>query len=290
MLGDAADRGIALVTVRDEQYPGQLLHLHDPPPVLWSRGDWTALRDPVVAVVGTRRATSYGRRVTREMVLALSRGGASIVSGMALGIDAAAHMAALEAGGQTIAVLGTGVDIAYPRAHTALLRDIATRGLVVSELPPGAHSDAGSFPRRNRVIAGLASLTIVVEAPVPSGALITSRCALEIGRDVAAVPGPIDSPQSYGTNELIREGAHPITTIAEALRLAGLNVPVRINPELVGENETRIWSALENTAVSLDELCGRVSLPVAQCLSAVTALELRGIVECAITGEIRRRA
>jgi len=113
---------------------------------------------------------------------------------------------------------------------------------------------------------------------------------LEIGRDVAAVPGPIDSPQSYGTNELIRDGAHPITTIAESLRLAGLNVPVRISPELVGENETRIWSALESTAVSLDELCGRVSLPVAQCLSAVTALELRGIVECAMTGEIRRRA
>lgn len=290
MLGDAAERGIALVTITDEQYPSQLLHLHDPPPVLWSRGDSTVLRDPVVAVVGTRRATSYGRRVTREMVLALSRGGASIVSGMALGIDAAAHMAALEAGGGTIAVLGTGADIAYPRAHTALLRDIATRGLVLSELAPGAHSDAGSFPRRNRVIAALASLTIVVEAPERSGALITSRCAVDLGRDVAAVPGPIDSPQSYGTNELIREGAHPITSVAEALRLAGLDAPARVSPQLVGDNETRIWTALAGSAVSLDELCTRVSLPVAQCLSAVTALELRGIVECAMTGEIRRRA
>lgn len=290
MLGNAAQRGIALVTIGDTQYPDQLLHLHDPPPVLWSRGDWSALRDPVVAVVGTRRATSYGRRVTREMVLALSRGGATIVSGMALGIDATAHLAALEAGGRTVAVLGTGADVAYPRAHTALLRDIAERGLVLSELEPGAHSDAGSFPRRNRIIAGLASLTIVVEAPERSGALITSRCALDLGRDVAAVPGPIDSPQSYGANELIREGAHPITSVAEVLRLAGLEAPARIRPQLVGDNETRVWSALEDAAVSLDELCARVELPVAQCLSTVTALELRGIVECAMTGEIRRRA
>jgi len=142
----------------------------------------------------------------------------------------------------------------------------------------------------NRIIAGLSSLTIVVEAPEPSGALITARRALDIGRDVAAVPGPIDSPQSYGANELIREGAHPITSIAEAMRLAGLALPVRVRPQLIDEHETRIWSALESTAASMDELCGRVALPVAQCLSTVTALELRGILECAMTGEIRRRA
>jgi DNA processing protein len=156
-------------------------------------------------------------------------------------------------------------------------------------MPPGEHSGPGSFPRRNRIIAGLASLTIVVEAPERSGALITSRRALDIGRDVAAVPGPIDSPQSYGPNELLREGAHPITSVAEAMRLAGLALPVRVSPQLSGENETRIWAALESTAASLDELCGRVALPVAQCLSAVSALEVRGIVECAMTGEIRRR-
>ena len=290
MLDDAVQRGISFTTIADPQYPSQLRDLYDPPPVLWSRGDWAALRDPVVAVVGTRRATSYGRRVTQEMVSAMARGGATIVSGMAIGIDAAAHLAALEASGRTVAVLGTGADVPYPRAHTALLRHIAERGLVLSELPPGSHSGAGSFPRRNRIIAALASLTVVVEAPERSGALITSRCALDLGRDVAAVPGPIDSPQSYGANELIREGANPITSIAEALRLAGLAVPARISPQLVGDSETRIWTALESTAASLDELCGRVALPVAQCLSTVTALELRGIVECAMTGEIRRRA
>jgi DNA processing protein len=290
MLDAGAERGLTLVTIADEQYPTQLRDLHDPPPVLWSRGDWSALRDPIVAVVGTRRATSYGRRVTQEMVTALARGGASIVSGMALGIDAIAHTAALETVGRTIAVLGTGADVAYPRAHTALHRDIGARGLILSELPPGAHSDRGSFPRRNRIIAGLAQLTIVVEAPERSGALITSGYAVDLGRDVAAVPGPIDSPQSFGANELIRVGAHPITSVAEALRLAGLDPPARTKPPLADESEARVWTALENAAVSLDDLCGRVALPVAECLSTVTALELRGVIECAITGEIRRRA
>ena len=289
LLDSAAARGLSLVTIADDYYPDQLRQLHDPPPVLWWRGNWSALQLPIVAVVGTRRATSYGRRVTEEMVTALARGGATIVSGMALGIDAIAHVATLHANGRTIAVLGTGADIAYPRGHTALHRDIAERGLILSELPPGAHSDRGSFPRRNRIIAGLASLTIVVEAPERSGALITSRCANDLGRDVAAVPGPIDSPQSYGTNELIREGAHPITTIAEALRLVGLEAPAKTNPMLIGDSEMRVWTALEAVAASLDELCGRVELPVSQCLTTVTALELRGVIECSITGEIRRR-
>jgi DNA processing protein len=208
---------------------------------------------------------------------------------MALGIDACAHRAALDAGGRTVAVLGTGADIAYPRAHAALHREIRDRGLIVSELEPGARSDAGSFPRRNRIIAGLARLTIVIEAPLRSGALITSTHALEVGRDVAAVPGPIDSPQSQGSNELLRDGAHVITSVADALSLVGLDPPVRSAPELRGDDELRIWNALTERATSVDELCARSSLPVAACLAAVTSLELRGVVECALTGEIRRR-
>jgi DNA processing protein len=289
LLHDGESRGLTLVTQVDDLYPEPLRQLHAPPAVLWSRGDWGALREPIVAVVGTRRATSYGRRVTQEIVTALARGGATIVSGMALGIDAIAHVAALEASGRTVAVLGTGTDIPYPRAHTALHRDIGSRGLILSELPPGAHSDAGSFPRRNRIIAGLAALTIVVEAPERSGALITSAHALELGRDVAAVPGPIDSPQSLGSNQLIRDGAHAITSVDDALRLAGLSPQAKVQPRLLDDYETRIWSALEGSATSLDELCARVALPVAQCLTAVTALELRGVIECAMTGEIRRR-
>ncbi|MGH7615632.1 MAG: DNA-processing protein DprA, partial [Gemmatimonadaceae bacterium] len=276
--------GLELTVVGDPPYPASLHHLHDPPPVLWSRGDWSALTDPVVAIVGTRRATSYGQRVTREIAAALARQGACIVSGMALGIDATAHRAALDAGGRTIAVLGTGADISYPRANTALHREIGQRGLLLAELPPGAKSDPGSFPRRNRIIAALARLTIVVEAPELSGALITSGVALELGRDVAAVPGPIDAPQSVGTNRLLRDGAHVLTSAADALALVGLTPPARIEPELHGEGEVRVWRALENGPSSLDELCSRTAMPVAECLTSVTALELRGIVECAITG------
>jgi DNA processing protein len=289
MIERAASRGLELVAESDVDYPGTLRELPDPPQILWRWGAWDVLQEPIVAVVGTRRATAYGLRMTREIVSALARGGATIVSGMALGIDAVAHKAALDVGGRTVAVLGTGADVAYPRAHVALHREIAARGLVLSELPPGARSHGGSFPMRNRIIAALARLTLVVEAPMTSGALITARRAEELGRDVAMVPGPIDSPQSQGTNEYIRDGAHPITCVADALTLAGLQPQRRAMPMLTDETEMRLWTALSDGPANLDELCARAALPVAQCLSAVTRLELRGVVECALTGEIRRR-
>ncbi|MEO6877435.1 MAG: DNA-processing protein DprA, partial [Gemmatimonadaceae bacterium] len=289
MLDASVPRGMELTSSADDRYPAALRELHDPPPVLWTIGSWDTLRAPVVAIVGTRRATPYGQRITRELAGALARAGACIVSGMALGIDAIAHRTALEHDAPTIAVLGTGADVSYPKAHTALHRDITSRGLLLSELPPGARSDGGSFPRRNRIIAGLATLTIVVEAPFKSGALITSGCAMDLGRDVAAVPGPIDMPQSEGTNQLIRDGAHIITCVADALTLLGLEAPRRSKPEMRDEAERRVWAALLDGASTLDELCSRAALPVAQCLSAVTGLELRGAVECALTGEIRRR-
>jgi len=289
LLARAETSRIELTTIGDAHYPEPLQHLTDPPPVLWSRGDWTTLCDPIVSIVGTRRATSYGLRATREIASTLARQGACVVSGMAMGIDAAAHRATLDAGGRTVAVLGTGADVAYPRAHAALHREIAQRGLVISELPPGSRADPGSFPRRNRIIAALARLTIVVEAPLKSGALITAKDALELGRDVAAVPGPIDAPQSVGTNNLLREGAHVLTSAADALALVGLTPPVRIAPELRGDAETRVWHALDEAASSLDELCARAAMPVAECLTIVTALELRGVVECALTGAVRRR-
>jgi DNA processing protein len=282
-------RGLQLMTQLDSGYPATLRELHDPPATLWSRGNWTTLRAPMVAVVGTRRATSYGQRITRELAGALARAGACVVSGMAHGIDAYAHRAALDAGGSTIAVLGNGADVVYPRANTALYREIVERGLVLSELPPGIRSGAWAFPRRNRIIAALSALTIVVEAPKHSGALNTSKHALELGRDIAAVPGPIDSPQSEGANELIRDGAHAITSVADALALVGLEPPVKIAPELHGADEERVWNALIEGSATLDELCARTTLPVAECLAAVTALEVRNVVECALTGEIRRR-
>jgi len=282
-------RGLRLVTQLDDVYPERLHHLNDPPAVLWSLGDWSALREPIVAIVGTRRATSYGRRVTQEIAGALARAGATIISGMALGIDAMAHQAALDANTSTVSVLGTGADVPYPRAHVVLHRTIEANGLILSEAPPGAQAGPGCFPRRNRIIAALSSLTIVVEAPERSGALSTADRALNIGRDVAAVPGPIDSPQSVGANRLLLKGAHVIASVDDALHLAGLAPVVAKRPTLRSEAEGRIWTALEHAAASLDDLCARVSMPVAQCMTTVTDLELRGIIECELTGAIRRR-
>jgi DNA processing protein len=273
----------------DADYPAALNDLPNPPAQLWWIGNSQLLRGTLVTIVGTRRATSYGQRVTGELAGALARGGAVVVSGMALGIDAAAHRSALVAGGATIAVLGTGVDVAYPRAHVSLHREILERGLALSELPPGAHSHKGSFPNRNRILAAISELTIVVEAPFNSGALITARNAVELGRNVGIVPGPIDSPQSQGSNEYLRDGAHPIVSVADALTLAGLAPQPRAQPRVDDEIEMRVWSALAQGSATLDELCARSGLPVAQCLSAVTGLELRGAIECGLTGEVRRR-
>jgi DNA processing protein len=273
----------------DAAYPAALSDLPNPPAQLWWMGDLTLLARPLVTIVGTRRATGYGERITRELAASLARAGAGVVSGMALGIDAAAHRAALDAGGATIAILGTGADVAYPRAHVSLHREIIGRGLVMSELPPGAHSHKGSFPNRNRILAAISTLTIVVEAPFDSGALITAEHSIKLGRDVAIVPGPIDSPQSQGSNLLLRDGAHPIVSIADALSLAKLSPQRRADPRVDDEVEMRVWNALGHGAASLDELCARSGLPVAQCLTAVTGLELRGAVECALTGEVRRR-
>ena len=280
---------IHVVRIGDAAYPSALEDLPDLPGELWWMGDWNVLQRPLVAVVGTRRATSYGLRITREIAGALARGGACVVSGMALGIDGAAHRAALESNGATIAVLGTGADVAYPRSHSTLHREIVERGLGSADMPPGARSQGGSFIKRNRIIAALARLTIVVEAPFGSGALWTARAAMDLGRDLGIVPGPIDSPQSQGANEFLRDGAHPIVAVADALCLAGLAPERHAEPRVDDEVEMRIWAALADGAATLDELCARSALPVAQCLTAITTLELRGAIECALTGEIRRR-
>ena len=280
---------LRIVEIGDEYYPARLLDLPRPPERLWWHADLDLLNRVVVAVVGTRRATNYGRRMTTEVAGALARAGATVVSGMALGIDAVAHRAALDADGATVAVLGTGADIAYPRAHVALHAEIASRGAILSELPPGAHSHGGSFPERNRIIAALATATIVIEAPFKSGALITADRAIELGRNVGVVPGPIDSPQSQGSNAYLRDGAHPIVAVADALMLVGLAPPpVPSAPRLENDSEIRIWRALDEGGATMDELCTRTGLPVTQCMSTVTTLELRGVIECALTGEIRR--
>ena len=270
-------------------YPPALYDLPSPPQELYALGSLQTLNAPVVTVVGTRDSTPYGERVARELCTQLARAGACIVSGMARGIDAAAHRAALTESGATTAVLGTGVDVPYPVGHRELHERIAQRGLLLSEFPPGQRAARGCFPRRNRILAALAKVTIVVEAGHKSGALLTAGHAVDLGRTVGVVPGPIDSPQSEGSNQLLRDGANVIATIDDALMLAGLGPRRRAPRAELGDTEERILRELRRGATDLDGLAARTALPARECMMAVTLLELAGAVECTLTGEVRVR-
>jgi DNA processing protein len=240
--------------------------------------------------VGTRKSTAYGERVTRSLTTTMVRAGVSVISGMARGIDGVAHRTALEAGGRTVAVLGTGIDVPYPAGHRHLHRMIAEKGLVLSENPPGMTAHQGAFPKRNRIIAALAPVTIVVEAGHKSGALNTAGQALELGRIVAAVPGPIDSEQSAGSNQLLRDGAVVIASVDDALTLLGVIAPKQreVDPQDLPESDRRLLDALADGAADVDRLSARTGLPLTECLASLTSLEIRGLVECSIGGEIRR--
>jgi DNA processing protein len=272
------------------EYPAALSDLPDPPPLLFVRGhaEWLA-SGVVVSIVGTRKATAYGERVARDIAAQLAHAGALVLSGMARGIDGAAHRGALGAGGRSGAVLGTGVDIAYPAGHRALHAELARDGVLVAEQPPGEHATGGSFPERNRIIAALSSVVIVIEAGKKSGALITAARALDLGRIVAAVPGQIDSPQSAGSNELLRDGAQLIASAEDALALAGLTLAPRAPAPDVDGSDRAVWDALSRGALDLDMLASSTALPAREVMAAVTRLELSGAVECALTGEVRRR-
>ena len=252
-------------------------------------GDGSLLNAPLIGIVGTREPTQYGLRTATLLSGALSRAGACVVSGMARGIDAAAHRAALNEPGKTVAILGTGIDVPYPAGHRDLHRAIAEKGLVVSESGPGMHAHKGAFPRRNRIIAALCPVTIVVEAGHRSGALNTATQALELGRTVASVPGPIDSPQSEGTNQLIRDGATVIATVDDALVLAGFSPSAPKPPYQLSEVDGMIWTALSRGAMSVDRISAITKLSARDCLTSITSLEMQGMVESLLTGEVRRR-
>ena len=273
------------------QYPIELLDLQNPPSELYAMGSAAALSKPRVAIVGTRNSTAYGERITRSLTRSLVRAGVSVISGMARGIDGAAHRTALEEGGNTVAVLGTGIDVPYPVGHRQLHRAIAERGLVVSENPPGMKAHQGAFPKRNRIIAALAPVTIVIEAGFRSGALNTASQALELGRVVAAVPGPIDSEQSRGSNQLLRDGAVLIAATDDALTLLGVSAPVDAREAIpvLPETERKVWDALDAGFAEMDSLPATTGLSMAECLASVTSLEILGLVECSLAGEVRRR-
>ena len=284
--------GGRLLVRGEESYPGRLNDLGDAPPVLFALGDPGLAALPCVAIVGTRGATPYGERMAREIAGAVARAGGCVVSGMARGIDAAAHGGALAAGGATIAVLGTGVDVPYPAAHRTLHAEIARHGCVLSEYAPGVRATPGSFPERNRIIAALATVVLVVEAPHRSGALITATVAGsdELNRTVMAVPGPIDAATSAGSNRLIRDEAMIVTDIADVLLAAELVAPLRRSrADGLPPDQRAVWDALAGGALDADTLTAKSRLPARTCLTAVTALELLGLVECELTGAIRRR-
>ena len=289
---------LSLLRPDSAEWPEPLTRIQTPPKQLHTFGDATVLARPCVAIVGTRHPTPYGEHVTRALASALANAGACIVSGMAIGIDAAAHRAALEAGGTTTAVLGAGIDQIYPSSNRRLYHAIADQGVVVSEYEPGYPSFKGCFPRRNRIIAALSCLTIVVEAGSRSGALITASYALSFARDVAAVPGRIDSEASAGANRLLRDGAHVVTSIDDALALAKFTTridttattPDSAQPSLaLGSDEAAVWHLLAPGGVSTDDLVHRTAWPVARCLVAVTNLELQGLVACTPSGAVHRR-
>jgi DNA processing protein len=282
-------RRIATIAASAPEYPQRLNDLAIVADPIFAIGDLGILEMPLVSIVGTRDSTAYGLRTARSIATALAKAGVGIVSGMARGIDAAVHLAALDAGGSTVAVLGTGVDVPYPVGHTELHRVICERGLVLSENPSGSTAHKGSFPKRNRIIAALGKATIVVEAGHKSGALNTARHALELDRTLAAVPGNIDSPESAGTNHLLRDGAAVIASVEDALAIAGVAGAEQEAPLQLGDADGRVWTTLGGETLSVDLVASRARLSTRECLAAITSLELAGMVESLVTGEVRRR-
>ena len=265
----------------DNGYPALLGQIPDPPASLWVRGeaDLEVLAAPAVAIVGARACSGYGRSVARALATETAAAGAVVVSGLARGVDGEAHRGALAAGGRTVAVLGCGIDRDYPAAHAELARSIVDAGgLIVSEYAPGVEPAPWRFPARNRIIAGLARATVVVEARERSGALITADFALEDGREVLAVPGEITSALSIGTNGLLRQGATPATCVADVLDALGLEISRTSAsvPEVPGA--AAVLEALAVGAVTPDEVVRATTLSAAAVAAALVELELAGIV------------
>ena len=282
-------RGFHWLARSDAAFPPPLAAIHDPPPGLFLRGgaDPRLLAQPAVAIVGARSCTDYGAHVARLFGRELAAAGVVVVSGLARGVDGWAHRGALDAGGDTVAVLGCGIDRDYPRAHAALAAQIASTSLLVSEYPPGVEPAPWRFPARNRIVAGLTAATVVVEARERSGALITADLALEEGRDVLAVPGEITSALSHGTNALIRLGATPVTGVDDVLEVLGLERredPVDCPPS---GGAAAVLAAVDQGSRTADELVRGTHLSAGAVAAALVELELAGLVN-ASSGVYRR--
>ncbi|MGW8226178.1 MAG: DNA-processing protein DprA [Anaerolineales bacterium] len=275
-------KGISILIQSDEGYPKHLKELNQPPPVLYKQGDLIAEDVWAIAIVGTRRVTAYGRQVAEDIAGGLARNGITIISGLARGVDSIAHQAALDAGGRTIAVLGSGIDRIYPPENRQLAEKIVANGALISEYFPGTAPEASNFPQRNRLISGLSMAVIVIEAGQSSGALITASFAADQGREVFAVPGNINSPASMGTNRLILDGAHPLLSVdqvLETLKLKKVSEHQTARIVLPGDAiEAQLLEALGEVPLHVDEITNRTEIPVEKVTATLALMELKGMV------------
>ncbi len=280
-LDQAGQRHLECLTVGSPHYPERLWQIPDPPITLWLRGRAALLHDSAVAVVGARQATPAGLAVATRVARELAEAGLVVVSGMARGIDGAAHQGALDAGGQTVAVLGCGADVVYPREHSGLARRIWESGALLSEAPPGSAPLPWRFPLRNRIISGLARAVVVIEASERSGSLITAKAALEQGRDVLAVPGSVASGRYRGSHALIKDGARLVETVNDVLEEIGWSRAVASEPGAAGNVNPVSWlEGLMATGedYSLDQLAALSSRSAGETLAALAELEIGGRV------------
>ena len=280
------EAGVTIVPFNDPSYPARLRMIADPPPVLYIKGAMRAEDDRAVAIVGSRSASDYGRRVTRDLARGLAGVGFTVVSGMARGIDGTAHECTLQAGGRTIAVLGSGVDRPYPPEHERLYRRISEQGAVISELPVATRPMSFNFPARNRLISGLSLGVVVVEATEKSGSLITAALALEQGREVFAVPGEVGASRSRGAHRLIRQGAKLVETVndiveeiaPQLVRRGGTAETAQALPPSASSGARKIFDLLQDNSLQVDQVIERSGLPAAQVLEILLDLELQGLI------------
>jgi len=284
-LEDNMKKGIKIITCLDEEYPEALRQIYNRPAVLYYKGDFLDF-EPAIAIVGSRKATAYGKWACEKFTKELVELGVTIISGLALGIDSIAHRTALDNGGRTIAILGNGIDIRYPKKNAKLYDEICEAGAIVSEFPPGTQPLSYNFPQRNRIISGLALAVIVVEAKERSGSLITAHHALEQGKDVFALPGNINSIYSKGTNKLIKDGAFPLLDIEDLLEVVG-DFRERNQSHKMDEFDYSTLSDIERKIVELvkegpihsDMIAYRTGLDIITVNSMLTILEMKGIIK-----------
>jgi DNA processing protein len=289
ILEDAKKVGAEVLVVGHMHYPELLRHIPEPPPLLFAVGNLSIFSRPAAAIVGSRDHTAYGAETCRQVAGFAAGSGVVIVSGMARGLDAVAHTAALDAGGTTIGVLGNGHGVIYPAANRTLYNRVAEEGLLITEFPPGERPRVSNFPRRNRLISGLSRVTLVVEAAAGSGALITANAALDQGREVMAVPGNISSNVSVGTNRLIRDGAAPLLEPLDLLTHFPEVAPVTASgaappcprrlPDTLSPAERQLAGLLGSEPTHPDQLANRVQRPIGEVLAMLCGLEIAGVVE-----------